>query len=95
VKKDTDLKVIAVELKLNPNESNWKKFEKAIKNSNAMYYKITYAKLNNKEDIRKAYAEIFNKNKKLITTIPIFKKEGKKIEGATIRLKDLVSINKW
>jgi len=95
VKKDTDLKVIAVELKLNPNESNWKKFEKAIKTSNAMYYKITYKTLNNKENLKEAYAEIFDKDKKLITAVPIFKKEGKKTEGATIHLKDLVSINKW
>ena len=95
MKKDTDLKAIAVELKLNPNESNWEKFEKAIKKSNAMYYKITYKTLNNKENLKDAYAEIFDKDKKLITTVPIFKKDGRKIEGATIHLKDLVTINKW
>jgi len=95
MKKDADIKAIAVELKLNPNESNWEKFEKAIKKSNAMYYKITYKTLNNKENLKDAYAEIFDKDKKLITTVPIFKKDGRKIDGATIYLKDLVNMNKW
>jgi len=84
---------IAEELKNKPIEENWKRIEKAIKNSNAYYYKIRYVKLNNSDDLRKSYAEIFDKNKKLIIKIPIFKKIKNKIEGGTIYLKDLYILN--
>ncbi len=91
-----EMKKIVDELNKNPIEENWEKFAKALPKSGLKYYRVVYQKssLKNAEDLRKSYAELYDKNGKLVYKVPIFKK-SKKIEGATIYLKGLLNINKW
>lgn len=79
------------------SEANWKKFAAALKRSDARYYKVVFekGKLDNEEDLRSSYAELYDEREGLITKVPIFKKLDKnRIEGATIYLKGLVVLNK-
>ncbi|MGC8662392.1 MAG: hypothetical protein ACP5RT_01240 [Candidatus Micrarchaeia archaeon] len=87
---------IIKELNENPVEENWKKFAKALPKSKIKYYRIVYQKssLKKAEDLRKSYAELYDKTGKLLFQVPIFMK-SKKIEGSTIYLKSLLNINKW
>jgi len=83
-------------LQKEPNEANWEKFAKALNKSGIKYYRIVYVSLKNAEDLTKSYAELFDAKGKLVTKVPIFKRDdGRKVEGATIYLKGLLNINKW
>ena len=80
-----------------PSEKNWKTFAAALKKSDIKYYKIIFAnegKLNKMQDITKSVAELYDAKYKLITKVPIFKKEGKRTRGATIYLTGLQVSNK-
>ena len=94
--KNDEIIKIADMLQKEPNETNWEKFAKALKKSGIKYYRIVYVSLKNAEDLTKSYAELFDAKGKLVTKVPIFKRDsGKKVEGATIHLKGLLNINKW
>ena len=94
--KNDEIIKIADTLQKEPNETNWEKFAKALKKSGIKYYRIVYVSLKNAEDLTKSYAELFDAKGKLVTKVPIFKRDdGSKVEGATIYLKGLLNINKW
>ncbi|MGC8479486.1 MAG: hypothetical protein ACP5M9_02350 [Candidatus Micrarchaeia archaeon] len=88
-------KDIENELWKKQNKENWEKFRNYLKKSNAKYYKIIFeqGKINNEQDLRKSYAELFDDKKKLLGKIPIFMTEGKKLTGATIYLVGLEILN--
>jgi len=94
-KNKTDLENEAKILWEDPSEENWNKFREILKRSKAKYYRVKYEKsLGTTEDLRKSYAEIFDSKYNIIAKVPIFKKVGSKIEGATINLEGLLNANK-
>lgn len=87
---------IADNLRKNPSKENWKEFGSALKKSEVVYYKVFFGKgkLNKTQDLRKSYAELYDEKRKPVTQIPIFQKNGRKIEGATIFLVGLLILNR-
>lgn len=87
---------IIQELKEDPSKANWDKFGKALKTSGLKYYLVKFdkAKVNASEDLRKAYAELYDADQKLAYKIPIIMNNGKKVRGTTIYLKGLLNLNK-
>ena len=80
-----------------PSEKNWQAFAEALPKSGLKYYRVVFQKdqkLKKAEDLTESYAELYDAKEKLVLKIPIFKKEGKKIEGATYYMKGLLTINK-
>ncbi|MGC8652002.1 MAG: hypothetical protein ACP5UH_01995 [Candidatus Micrarchaeia archaeon] len=87
------LDALASALWSSPSKENWERFYKALKGSNAVYYKIFYESLKNKEDLTKSFARLYDSRLKPIAKIPIIRRKGDGIEGATIYLKDLKNAN--
>lgn len=87
---------IVAELNEEQSKANWEKFGKALKTSGLKYYLVKFdkAKVNKLEDLRKAYAELYDSDQKLAYKIPITMDNGKKIRGTTIYLKGLLNLNK-
>ncbi len=89
---------IAVKLWKEPSKRNWETFARALGESPITYYKIVFAnegKLNKMQDLTKSYAELYDAKHKVVTKVPIFMKNGKKIvRGATIYLIGLQVLNK-
>jgi adenine specific DNA methylase Mod len=87
---------IAEKLWKDPSERNWKELSQTLKKAGAKYYNVVFnkGKIAKKDDLREAYAEIFDAKEKQIAKVPVFKSKGKGIEGATIYLKGLLNINK-
>ncbi len=90
------LKEIAERLWEEPSEKNWKSFSGILKRSGAKYYNVVFAKgkLAKKDDLREAYAELYDGKEKKIAKVPVFMEKGRKVEGTTIFLKGLLNINK-
>ncbi len=83
-------------LRRTPNDKNWKSFSKNLKKSGIEYYKIIFAnegKLNRMQDITKSIVELYDSKYRLITTVPLFIKTGKKVDGATSYLIGLSVLN--
>ena len=83
---------IAEKLWKDQSESNWKMLADSIKNGKIEYYRVFFekkSKLNKIEDLRKSYAELYDGKYRSIVKVPVFKKDKKGIEGATIYLKGL------
>lgn len=81
---------IADILNKNPDEKNWKEFQKVSKKDDAKYYRIFYPSgLKDKSALLKSYATIYDSHYRSLYSVPIFMKKGKVMEGATIYLKDL------
>ncbi|MEM3839293.1 MAG: hypothetical protein QXF01_01800 [Candidatus Micrarchaeaceae archaeon] len=87
---------VAAKLLEDPSEKNWKEFSSALKRSKAKFYNIVFAKgkLSKKDDLREAFAEIYDSKERLLAKVPIFMKKGGGIEGTTIYLRGLLSLNK-
>jgi hypothetical protein len=67
-----------------PSKENWKSALPVIKSSGAKYYRIFYEKgLKDTDNLRKAYAVIYNTSYKRLFRIPVIELNGKKVEGAT------------
>jgi len=75
------------------SEDSWVKFSKALEKSDAKYYKIFYETLKNSEDLTKSFARLYDSKMRPIAKIPIIRRKGKSIEGATIYLKNLKIAN--
>lgn len=86
---------IADELTEDPTEKNWKKLSSSLKSSKIAYYKIFFGKgkLSNTQDLRNSHLELYDNRKKMVATIPVFMKDGKKMTGATIYLRGLQILN--
>lgn len=79
------------------SEKSWEAFAKGLGKSGIRYYRVVFAnegKLNKMQDITKSFAELYDAKFKLVTKVPIFKNEGKKVRGATIYLIGLQVYNK-
>jgi hypothetical protein len=97
VGKSDKIKKIAEGLWDEPSEKNWKAFSSALRGSGISYYRVKFqngGKLNRIQDLAKSFAELYDAKYKLVTKVPIFKKEGKSMRGATIYLIDLKVYNK-
>jgi hypothetical protein len=80
-----------------PSEKNWRAFSTALKGSSIRYYRVVFqngGKLNKIQDLAKSFAELYDAKYRLVAKVPIFKKEGKSIRGATIYLIGLQVSNK-
>ncbi len=90
------LKEIAEKLWKEPTEKNWKSFAAALKKSKAKYYNVVFSKgkLAKKDDLREAYAELYDGKEKQMAKVPVYISKGKQVGGATIYLKGLLNINK-
>ncbi len=90
--KGTGIVDLAGKLWKEPSKKNWETFAKALGKSPIEYYKIVFAnegKLNKMQDLTKSYAELYDSKHKVVTKVPIFIKNGKKVDGATIYLMGL------
>jgi hypothetical protein len=90
------IETAVVALKSKPTRANWERFSKALKTSDIRYYSIKFdrSRVNSREDLRKAHAELYGASERLAYDIPIVIEEGRKIRGATIYLKGLLNLNK-
>ncbi|MEM0154791.1 MAG: hypothetical protein QW814_03075 [Methanothrix sp.] len=67
-----------------PNAENWKSVLPVIKKSGAKYYRIFYESgLKDKDNLRKAYAVLYDGSYKRLFKIPIIEVHEGKIVGAT------------
>lgn len=67
-----------------PSVENWKSALPVIKGSGARYYRIFYEKgLKDRDNLKKAYAVIYNASYKRLFRIPVIEMSGSKVEGAT------------
>ncbi len=78
-----------------PTKENWEVMKKYLVKSTAKYYKVKFekGKINKEQDLTKSYAEIFDSKEKILGKIPIFMKDGKGVQGATIYLVGLQILN--
>ncbi len=90
------MKKVVEALNEEQSKENWEKFRKALGKSGMKYYLVKFdkGKVNQLEDLRKAYAELYDLKQKLVYKIPIVMSNGKKIRGTTIYLKGLLNLNK-
>ena len=91
-------KIISIVEKLwkEPVEKNWKIFASLLKKSGIKYYRVNFqneGKLNKVQDLAKSFVELYDAKYKLVTKVPIFMKDGKKLTGATIYLMGLQVVN--
>ncbi len=89
-------KDVVADLSKSQSRQNWEKFRKGLKASGAKYYSVTFdkGKVNRKEDLRKAFAVLYDSKSKPIYNVPIVISEKGKMRGATIYLKGLLNVNK-
>ncbi|MDE1865030.1 MAG: hypothetical protein KGH94_00100 [Candidatus Micrarchaeota archaeon] len=80
---------IIEQLEANPSEENWKKAREKILKEGKYYYTFYPDGVQGSMSLKGAYVIIYDKNHKNLYKIPISKKAGKKIEGATWYLKGL------
>ncbi len=88
---------IAEKLMASPSNENWEAFSKALKKSGIKYYKIIFAnegRLNKMQDLTKSVAQLYDSKYRAVARVPVFRKEGRKIRGATIYLKGLQVLNR-
>ena len=90
-----DITKISESLWKNPSASNWESLAKSLPKSGVKYYRVVYqkGKLANTEDLRDSYVELFDAKERLVSKVPVFRKEGKGVRGATIYLKGLLNTN--
>lgn len=87
-----NIKEIAGTLWKAPTEQNWEKFSKALRGSGVVYYKTMFAnegKLSKMQDLTKSSVQLYDSKFRPITKVPMFKKEGKSLRGATKYLEGL------
>ncbi len=78
-----------------PDEKHWEVFRKYLLRSRAKYYKVFFPrKLKNKQDMKEAYAVIYDAKYLPMFRIPITMTVGGKMQGATIYFKGLLNTNK-
>ncbi len=91
------IKEVVEELWNDPQAKNWEKFSKSLKGSGIKYYKVVFErenKLRKLDDLRDSYVALYDGKSKQIYKVPLIKKDGKKLRGATIYLKGLLNLNK-
>ncbi|MEM0201108.1 MAG: hypothetical protein QXD23_01770 [Candidatus Micrarchaeaceae archaeon] len=91
----SNFKELSENLWKSPTKENWEEMKKTLNKSTAKYYKVKFekGKISKDQDLTKSYIEIFDSKEKILGTIPIFIKDGKKISGATIYLVGLQILN--
>jgi hypothetical protein len=80
---------IIAQLEANPSEENWKKARERIIKEGKYYYTFYPSGVQGSMSLKGAYVVIYDKGYKNLYKIPISKKVGKGIEGATWYLKGL------
>ncbi len=77
------------------SKGNWEALGKSLKASGMKYYSIKFekGKVNELEDLRKAYAQLHSPAGKVSYRIPGVMANGKKVRGATIYLMGLTHLN--
>jgi hypothetical protein len=77
------------QLEASPTEANWKKAVPKLLKEGKYYYVFYPKEVKASMNLTEAYAVIYDKKYKSLYKIPIIKKVGKEIEGATWYLKGL------
>ena len=80
---------VIAQLKEDPSEENWRKARAKILKEGKYYYAFYPDGIKGSTSLKGAYAVIYDRNMKSLYNVPVIKKVGKKIEGATICLKGL------
>ena len=79
------------------SEENWEALAGALKGSSVKYYKVVFAnegKLSKMQDLTKSFVDLYDAKYKQVTKVPLFKKDGKRVRGATIYLTGLQVSNR-
>ncbi len=80
---------LIAQLAANPSEENWKKARAKTLKEGKYYYAFYPKGIQGAMSLKGAYVVIYDKKYKSIYNVPIFKRVGKGIEGATWYLKGL------
>jgi hypothetical protein len=73
-----------------PSDKEWTTFEKGLEKSAAKYYKVFFPDgLKGKGALTSSYAMVYDSKYRPLCKVPVVTKNGKKLEGATIYLKNL------
>ena len=80
---------IIAELKANPTEENWKKASAKILKEGKYYYAFYPNGIQGSMSLKGAYAVIYDGRMRSLYNVPVIKRAGKRIEGATAYLKGL------
>jgi hypothetical protein len=80
---------IIAQLVANPSEENWKKARTKILKEGRYYYTFYPKAVQGSMSLKGAYVVIYDKGFKSLYKVPISKRVGNKIEGATWYLKGL------
>ena len=91
------IKEVVEELWSDPKEKNWERFSKSLKVSGIKYYKVVFEKgnkLKKLDDLRDSYVALYDGKSRQVYKVPLIKKDGKALRGATIYLKGLLNLNK-
>ena len=83
------------QLSSHQDKAHWEAFRKYLLKSKAKYYKVFFPKkIKSKQDMREAYAVIYDSKYVPMFRIPITMTVGGKMQGATIYFKELLNTNK-
>jgi hypothetical protein len=77
------------ELEKNPTQKNWEAAQKKILKEGRYYYPFYPSGVKGKGSLNDAYVVIYDKGYKSLYRLPIMRKTGKGVEGATWFLKGL------
>ena len=80
---------IIAELQENPTEENWKRARAKILKEGRYYYAFYPNGIQGSMSLKGAYAVIYDARMKSLYSVPVIKRVGKGVEGATIYLKGL------
>ena len=80
---------IITALEANPSEENWKKARAKILKEGKYYYTFYPNGIQGAMSLKGAYAVIYDRRMKSLYRVPITKRAGHGVEGATIYLKGL------
>ena len=84
---------IIAQLQANPSEENWKKARPRVLKDGKYYFTFYPKGIRGSLSLKGAYVVIYDKRMKSLYNVPIVKRAGKGVEGATWYLKGL-SINR-
>ncbi len=89
------LKDMADRLWKEPTTRNWEAFRKVLIKSNAKYYRPIFAngKVRKLDDLKKSWVILYDRQRKIITKVPVYRRIPSGIEGALIYLRGMLNAN--
>jgi hypothetical protein len=96
MQKTSKFESAVAELNRDPTTANWEAFAKALKKSNAKYYRTVYMndKIDRLKDLKDSYVVLHDSRYRVVAKVPVYRKlRGGEIEGALAYLAGLQNAN--